>query len=78
MKMKLILGLLLGVLLAGCQTAPVDNTSKVNKEPTPKENTAPANNATTEPEPAPEVDSNVVGGQDSKEVIFVLGVDGMD
>ncbi|MCA8915723.1 MAG: hypothetical protein KDB90_09955 [Planctomycetes bacterium] len=80
MKMKLMLGLLLGVLLAGCQTAPVDNTSKVNKEPTPKENTAPANNSTTEPEPTPEpeVDPDVVKGQDGKEVIFVLGVDGMD
>ncbi|MCB9895527.1 MAG: hypothetical protein H6839_13855 [Planctomycetes bacterium] len=67
---------------AGCQTAPVDNTNKANKEPAPKENTAPANNAAAnsdpEPTPEPEVDPDVVKGQDGKEVIFVLGVDGMD
>lgn len=71
---KLILGCMFAVLLAGCQSAPRNasdaqadtntNTAAVNKEP--------------EAEPEPGADPNIVGGQDGKQVIFVLGVDGMD
>ena len=66
---KLILGCMFAVLLAGCQSAPKGNgDAQSNKEPEPQ----------PEPETEPENDPNIVGGQDAKQVIFVLGVDGMD
>ena len=79
---KLILGCMFAVLLAGCQSAPKGNgDAQSNKEPEPKANSAAVNNEPEpqpEPETEPENDPNIVGGQDAKQVIFVLGVDGMD
>lgn len=75
---KLILGCMFAVLLAGCQSAPTGNgDAQTNKEPEPKANAAAVNKA---PEPESELgaDPNIVGGQDARQVIFVLGVDGMD
>ena len=64
---KLILGCVFAALLAGCQSAPSGNGGEQPKpEPEP------------EPEPEPQPDPNVVKGQDGKQVIFALGIDGMD
>lgn len=63
MKKVIVMVALLGLFIAGCQTTPEGNGPTVD-ETTPKESNG--DETTNKP------------GQDAKQIVYVLGVNGMD